>query len=157
MDRPLGPIRIIDDIGRVVIPVSIREALGWRTGDAVEVLADGEGRVVLRRYFPLSAGAGVVVVDVLHDITGAAVFLADTDDVLLVKGEQRPVYFPRFLSRAITARDLYREPDSHAIGCPIVRGDEVVGALGLRATFTLEKKHEYLLRFACEFLGRYRG
>lgn len=155
LKRPLGPVRRIDEIGRVVIPAAIREALGWKPGDALEILADEQGKVVLKRHFPLSVGAGVLVVELLHELTGATVFLADTDEVVLARGASPPHVFPRFLSRALTTLEPYWESDGHSLGCPIIRSNEVIGALGLRATFVLEEKHELLLKFACEFLGRY--
>lgn len=43
-----GIRRKVDDLGRVVIPASIRRSLGMREGDAVEVTVEGE-RVVLTR------------------------------------------------------------------------------------------------------------
>ena len=43
-----GVRRKIDDLGRVVIPASIRRALAIREGDAVEVTVEGE-RVVIAR------------------------------------------------------------------------------------------------------------
>jgi AbrB family transcriptional regulator, transcriptional pleiotropic regulator of transition state genes len=43
-----GIRRKVDDLGRVVIPASIRRSLGIREGDAVEVTVDGE-RVILAK------------------------------------------------------------------------------------------------------------
>ncbi len=43
-----GIRRKVDDLGRVVIPVSIRSALGIASGDVVEVTVEAD-RVVLRR------------------------------------------------------------------------------------------------------------
>jgi AbrB family transcriptional regulator, transcriptional pleiotropic regulator of transition state genes len=43
-----GIRRKVDDLGRVVIPASIRRSLGIREGDAVEVMVEGE-RVVLSK------------------------------------------------------------------------------------------------------------
>jgi AbrB family transcriptional regulator, transcriptional pleiotropic regulator of transition state genes len=43
-----GIRRKVDDLGRVVIPASIRRSLGIREGDAVEVSVEGE-RVVLAK------------------------------------------------------------------------------------------------------------
>lgn len=44
--KPTGIRRKVDDLGRVVIPASMRRSLGIGLGDEVEISVD-EGRVVL--------------------------------------------------------------------------------------------------------------
>lgn len=39
----MSNIRKIDTIGRIVIPIEMREKLGWRTGDVVEVSLQDTG------------------------------------------------------------------------------------------------------------------
>ena len=46
--KPTGIRRKVDDLGRVVIPASMRRSLGIGLGDEVEVSVDG-GRVVLAK------------------------------------------------------------------------------------------------------------
>lgn len=48
MADTVGIRRKVDDLGRVVIPSTIRKALGLAEGDEVEISLDGE-RVVLER------------------------------------------------------------------------------------------------------------
>jgi transcriptional pleiotropic regulator of transition state genes len=46
--KPTGIRRKVDDLGRVVIPASMRRSLGIGLGDEVEISVDG-GRVVLAK------------------------------------------------------------------------------------------------------------
>lgn len=48
--RTTGIVRSIDDLGRVIIPKSVRESLGIKEGDKFEVLVTKEGEVVFRKY-----------------------------------------------------------------------------------------------------------
>jgi len=49
--KSAGAIIKFDELGRVVIPKSIRDRLGYETKTAVEVFADDNG-VYLRKYEP---------------------------------------------------------------------------------------------------------
>ena len=44
-----GIIRRIDDLGRIVIPRVIREQVGIKEGDPIEIIADGD-RLYLEKY-----------------------------------------------------------------------------------------------------------
>jgi AbrB family looped-hinge helix DNA binding protein len=41
--------RIVDELGRIVLPAKVREQCGIRPGDKVEVRAEGNGTVVLKK------------------------------------------------------------------------------------------------------------
>lgn len=46
-----GPVRRIDDLGRIVIPKEVRRVLRINEGDPLEVIADMvKGEVILRKY-----------------------------------------------------------------------------------------------------------
>lgn len=49
MKKPLGIIRKIDALGRVVIPKEVRDVQGWNEGTAMEMFATEEG-LFLRQY-----------------------------------------------------------------------------------------------------------
>ena len=44
-------VRRIDDLGRVVIPKEMRQTLGIREGDPLEILIDGEVILIRRAEF----------------------------------------------------------------------------------------------------------
>lgn len=46
-----GIIRRIDDLGRIVIPRAIRDQVGIREGDPLEIVLDGD-KLYLEKYIP---------------------------------------------------------------------------------------------------------
>ena len=49
--KSTGIVRRIDELGRVVLPVDLRRALGLDVRDSVEVFVD-EDAIILRKYQP---------------------------------------------------------------------------------------------------------
>lgn len=47
--KPLGVVRRIDDLGRVVAPKEVRKALNWNPGTAIEMFAVEDG-LFLKAY-----------------------------------------------------------------------------------------------------------
>jgi stage V sporulation protein T len=48
--KTTGIVRRIDDLGRVVIPKEIRRSLGIQEGDPLEISAEENGEIAMRRY-----------------------------------------------------------------------------------------------------------
>ena len=51
MLKPVGNIKKVDKLGRILIPVNVRRMLGLSEGSQLEVLTD-ENSLVLRKYIP---------------------------------------------------------------------------------------------------------
>lgn len=49
--KSIGVVRKIDNLGRIVIPKSVREALSIEIDDSLEVFID-EDRIILQKYQP---------------------------------------------------------------------------------------------------------
>lgn len=49
--KSTGITRKIDELGRIVLPISIREELDLKSKDSVEIFTDGD-RIVLKKYVP---------------------------------------------------------------------------------------------------------
>ncbi len=46
-----GYVRQVDSLGRLVLPIDLRKALGVQSGDSVEIFLDGDNkRVILQKY-----------------------------------------------------------------------------------------------------------
>ena len=50
--KDLGFVRLIDGLGRVVIPKEIRKKLDWQEEDALEFYLDENNNLVLKKYIP---------------------------------------------------------------------------------------------------------
>lgn len=51
MARATGIIRRVDDLGRVVIPKELRDAMGIKEGTPLEICSTSDG-IVLKKYLP---------------------------------------------------------------------------------------------------------
>ena len=60
--KSTGVVRKVDELGRIVLPISIRQNLDIGEHDPVEIFIEGE-RIILKKYHP------------------ACVFCGDADDV----------------------------------------------------------------------------
>lgn len=49
--KPTGIVRKIDDLGRIVLPISIRQTMDIVSGDPIEIFVDN-GKVMLQKYQP---------------------------------------------------------------------------------------------------------
>lgn len=52
--KPLGIVRKIDELGRIVIPKEVRRQNGWKTGTPVEMLGTEDGSGLVIRPYALS-------------------------------------------------------------------------------------------------------
>lgn len=46
----MNVIKKMDDIGRIVIPQSLRRSLRWMGGDEIEIIPNNDGTVLLRKH-----------------------------------------------------------------------------------------------------------
>lgn len=67
--KSLGIVRKIDELGRLVLPIETRRALGLASGEGVEIFVDGD-RVILKKYEP------------------ACIFCGDADDIIVHNGKK---------------------------------------------------------------------
>lgn len=51
MLKSTGMVRKIDELGRIVIPIEIRNTLGIESRDALEIFVEGD-KIVLGKYAP---------------------------------------------------------------------------------------------------------
>lgn len=49
--KATGIIRRVDDLGRIVLPKELRQTMGIRTGDPMEIYTDADN-IILRKYVP---------------------------------------------------------------------------------------------------------
>ena len=49
--KSTGITRQVDELGRFVLPIEIRRALGIKVKDSLEIFTD-EGRIILQKYQP---------------------------------------------------------------------------------------------------------
>ncbi|MBQ2765287.1 MAG: AbrB/MazE/SpoVT family DNA-binding domain-containing protein, partial [Firmicutes bacterium] len=47
--KSTGIVRRIDDLGRIVLPIEIRNTMNIKTRDALEIFVD-DGKIILKKY-----------------------------------------------------------------------------------------------------------
>lgn len=57
--KATGIIRRVDDLGRIVLPKELRQTMGIRAGDHMEIYTDADN-IILRKYAPGCAFCGSV-------------------------------------------------------------------------------------------------
>ena len=67
--KSTGITRQVDELGRFVLPIEIRRALGINVKDSLEIFTD-EGRIILQKYQP------------------ACIFCANADDIVVFEGKR---------------------------------------------------------------------
>lgn len=55
--KSTGMVRKVDELGRVVVPISIRNNLGIAERDPLEIFVEGE-RIILQKYQPMCVFCG---------------------------------------------------------------------------------------------------
>jgi transcriptional pleiotropic regulator of transition state genes len=67
--KSTGIVRKIDELGRIVLPVSIRQTMGISEKDSLEIFTD-ENRIILQKYEP------------------SCIFCTNADNVVLFHGKR---------------------------------------------------------------------
>ena len=49
--KPIGVVRKVDELGRITLPINIRQSMEIASGNAIEIFAD-DNRIVLQKYHP---------------------------------------------------------------------------------------------------------
>jgi transcriptional pleiotropic regulator of transition state genes len=71
--KATGIIRRVDDLGRIVLPKELRQTMGIRAGDPMEIYTDADN-IILRKYAPGCAFCGSVDgVRYIHDVPMCAI------------------------------------------------------------------------------------
>ena len=124
--KATGIVRIIDDLGRVVIPKEIRRTLRLREGTPLEIFTDREGEIIFKKYSPMAelGTFAAQYADALAAGSGHMVCITDRDQVLAVSGgmkkEVRQKGISEDLSRLLSRRETLTASRGDARFIPIL-------------------------------------
>ena len=98
--KATGIVRLIDDLGRVVIPKEIRRTLRIREGDPLEIFTDREGGIILKKYSPINelTDFSREYAESLQDVIGHIILISDKDAFISVSGTSKEDYEDRKVS-----------------------------------------------------------
>ena len=115
-----GIIRIIDELGRIVIPKEIRKKLRIKTGDNLEILVDDEN-ITLRKYSQIEnvVDMAAIYAESFYQVLKYNVIITDTDKVVAAAGNLRKKYLSMGISDSLTnmieRRDNFVERKKNSI------------------------------------------
>ena len=179
--KATGIVRLIDDLGRVVIPKEIRRTMRIREGDPLEIYTDRDGEVIFKKYSAVGEMAAFAskLCETLYKTSGFSVAISDRDTVIAAAGpvkkeilekrispeveeacESRHIYQAHSMDTAIPAvSDSQNAPDSlrAAIAAPVIVEGDITGCVMfiVLASGELPGETEYKLSaVASGFLSR---
>lgn len=171
--KATGIVRLIDDLGRIVIPKEIRKTLHLREGDPMELYIDEEGGIVLRPYSAFGNYDRLlkclsVALKTAKYNTGVDFFVTDNFSVL--ESTARGTFVGESISEALrdaiergsivedSSIKLVRTPkDDYQVQYvyPLIRGGDVYGSICASYSDANSKAFEEqknLIRFTAEIL-----
>ena len=179
--KATGIVRRIDDLGRVVIPLRIRE------GDPLEIFTDREGGVILKKYSPIGelTDFSKEYAESLQQAIGHIILISDKDAFVSVSGASKKDYIERkgieLIERKISNElegimdgrkatliveegktiPLHNDEDageySNQVIAPIIAEGDAIGAVMILSKTPGEKFSEIELKLAetaAAFLGK---
>lgn len=175
--KATGIVRRIDDLGRVVIPKELRNALRLRQNEPIEIFTDANGEVILKKYSPVGELGRLAqeYADALNQSLGHIACITDRDMIIAVSGPDKKLLLNKQLApeietaidqRKVTAyaqpmaltaneKDLY----NNAVMAPIIAGGDVIGSVILATKDNVEMGHleQKMCETAAGFLARQLG
>ena len=128
--KSTGMIRRIDELGRIVIPKEIRNTMGIKVGNALEISVNGLGDIVLskRNMMTTINDYAQDLCDVASDVLGLPIIICDKDKVIAVSGCSQKMYLHKQitdeLKQLIAKCDNFTKVSSEIEGVvPIVSDD----------------------------------
>ena len=58
--KAIGIVRKIDNLGRIVIPKELRSTLKIEEGDSVEIISEGNGQIIIKKYDELGNSIDII-------------------------------------------------------------------------------------------------
>lgn len=98
----IGTIRRIDDLGRIVLPKSIRQSLRIKSGDNLEIFIENNN-IILRKHSELNQLSDIeeTIASVLKETLKADVLITDKDKFIIIKGQTKQKYLNKEISNEI--------------------------------------------------------
>jgi len=178
--RATGIIRKIDDLGRIVLPKAIRRILHIRVGDPLEIFADREGVVILKKYSPIVELEAFVneYAKTLSKVIDHGILFTDREMIVASAGginkeiigksilrQMEDVIQERELIIAVKGDKQFDEISINGLEeygsrliCPIFSEGDVIGAiafLGKDEKKRMGKKEIALAQCAANLIGRH--
>ena len=150
-------IRRLDDLGRVVIPKSMRKNLKIRAGDNLEFFVSDDG-LTLKKYSPFSAYLEVAVslAKSLKSTINKTVVITDKSSLIYTTDKTLTVKISDKANDVIIKNGDGIVVENLQILAPIV-ADEVIGYIAIIGDKVLTDEDKKVIGFSTNFLADFYG
>lgn len=147
-----GIVRRIDELGRVVIPKELRRTLHIRDGEELEIIPDGNGGIVMRKFSLLSdqVKKAEVCACAIHNSIQREVYVATKSSVIIACGSAKSVINEQLTNSAVATMEQRRSvqllgtsitktsaiPPGDYYIIPILTGGDLYGAIIIKGIVT---------------------
>ena len=135
-------VRKVDDVGRITLPIQLREMCNIDSGDRIEMTCNDNGQVIIKKHRALdyALASSKKILDGFYNTTKIPVVLCNRNEIISVKGLEKincfdlsDDFFAQIRRKDKTVYpDIYLNRD-RTIGVQdfrfIIRNDEYVGAV----------------------------
>lgn len=168
--KTTGMVRRVDRLGRLVLPKEIRDTLGIKVGDGLEIRLDKDDQIILKKYARVQGieEGTEVILDQLYERYGNIVLMTDYQHILYAKQSKGALYQGKKLTRMYRDILLKKEagrfeeieviPQTYEKECyiyPIFRDDRLCGSFAMITHRTaLKDVDENILHFVCQIVSQ---
>ncbi len=163
----IGSLRRIDELGRIVIPKTVREALRIKSGDSLEIYTENEN-IILKKHSTLNEleEISIVIKEVLKNITKAEIIITDKNKIITatensyqnkkISNELLKILEERniIIKENISITDETEDESIYLVNPIIINGD-IIGSIILKSKENIIEKNITATKTMTHFLEKY--
>ncbi len=163
----IGSLRRIDELGRIVIPKTVREALRIKSGDRLEIYTENEN-IILKKHSTLNEleEISIVIKEVLKNITKAEIIITDKNKIITatensyqnkkISNELLKILEERniIIKENISITDETEDESIYLVNPIIINGD-IIGSIILKSKENIIEKNITATKTMTHFLEKY--
>lgn len=156
----IGIVRRVDDLGRVVIPKEMRNALRIKNGDCLEAFLENE-KIILVKKDVMGDRFNIFnpVLNSLSNILNINILITDTDKVLSVYGKDLKDFLNKKIDNMIynyiinrnktigNDKQLFLSNTNYIISPIIINGDAIGSIIFVRTDKKINSLDEFCMNF----------
>ena len=163
----IGSLRRIDELGRIVIPKTVREALRIKSGDSLEIYTENEN-IILKKHSTLNEleEISIVIKEVLKNITKAEIIITDKNKIITatensyqnkkISNELLKILEERniIIKENISITDETEDESIYLVNPIIINGD-IIGSIILKSKENIIEKNITATKTMTYYLEKY--
>ena len=161
----IGTIRRIDDLGRIVIPKTVRKTLNIKQGENLEIYIENEN-IVLKKHSELSnlTGIGQIISTTIREKIKGSVYITDRDKIIIENNRQKKEKITKDLQEIIENRQIENKNslkltdkiaiEGNIIITPVIAGGDIIGSIIINKDSEVNKEEIEIIKAFCTFISK---